>query len=281
MSGKLCVIGDPIGHSKSPLIQNAMLRALGLDYEYTARQVPSSRVSQWLATARAEGVCGFNATMPHKRTLVPLMDTLSADAKLYQSVNTVCIKDGKLYGYNTDGMGFLQSLRDGGVEPEGLRVMVLGAGGAAQAVCLKLAASGAESVTVCNRTKESAQRLCREDPCGVLRPEGFDGDTLRRMAKESDLLVNCTSLGMTGTDRQFTSFDFLAALPTGAAVYDCIYSPTETVLLKRASEAGHPAMNGLGMLIHQGIFALEYFTDTSLDHAAMRLVALNALEGVE
>lgn len=129
---KLCVIGDPVLHSKSPLIQNTMLSALGLDYIYLCQPVSAGRAAEWLSAAKVAGYAGFNATMPHKLDLVPLMDELDEDARLYQSVNTVCIKEGKVYGYNTDGRGFLQALLDAGVDPAGKRVLLLGARGRGQ-----------------------------------------------------------------------------------------------------------------------------------------------------
>ena len=158
---KLCVIGEPVLHSKSPLIQNTMLAALGLDYVYLCQPVPRGRCREWLECAKFAGYAGFNATMPHKEELVELMDELDGDARLFGAVNTVCIRDGRAYGYNTDGAGFLRALNDEGIDPAGKRVLVLGAGGAAKAVCLKLAQAGAE-VVVCNRT---ATRI----PCGGRR----------------------------------------------------------------------------------------------------------------
>ena len=142
---KLCVIGDPVGHSKSPLIQNTMIAALGLDYVYLCQPVPRGSCRQWLDCARFAGYAGFNATMPHKEELVGLMDELDEDARLFGAVNTVCLRDGKAWGYNTDGAGFLRTLDDEGISPAGKRVLVLGAGGAAKAVCLKLAQAGAVS----------------------------------------------------------------------------------------------------------------------------------------
>ena len=139
---KLCVIGDPVLHSKSPLIQNTMIRALGLDYIYLCQPVKAGRAAAWLDAAREAGYAGFNATMPHKLDLAPRMDELDEDAALYQSVNTVCIRGGKLYGYNTDGRGFIRALADAGVDPAGRRVLLLGSGGAAKAVALKLVQQG-------------------------------------------------------------------------------------------------------------------------------------------
>ena len=265
---KLCVIGDPVLHSKSPLIQNTMIQTLGLDYVYLCQPVRAGEAARWLECAKFAGYAGFNATMPHKEDLLPLMDELDEDARLYRSVNTVCIKDDKVYGYNTDGRGFLQALLDAGFDPRGRRVVLLGAGGAAKAVALKLAQQGAASVVICNRTLEKARALCDKAP-GILSPAGFDIDTLRAQCAGADLLVNCTSLGMAGAKGQFGDLSFLEALPAGAPVFDLIYAPLETALLARARELGHPARNGLSMLLYQAVFALEHFTSVSIDAPAM------------
>ena len=274
---KLCVIGDPIEHSKSPLIQNAMIRAAGLDYVYDARQVAWADTALWLEQAKREGYVGFNATMPHKENLVSLMDELSADAALYRSVNTVCRREGRWYGYNTDGEGFLQALREAGMDPAGRRVLVLGAGGAAKAVVSKLVQGDAQSVVVANRTLDRAARLCAQDESGRTKPADFRSETLKRLAAESDLVVNCTSLGMTGTSGQFEDLSFLKELRENAGVFDLIYSPARTALLMQAKELGLPVANGLGMLIWQAVFALEYFVDAKLDGQAMANAARTAL----
>ena len=266
---KLCVIGDPVLHSKSPLIHNTMLAALGLDYVYLCQPVPAGGAAAWLAAAKCAGYAGFNATMPHKEALVPLMDDLDPDAQLYGAVNTVCLRDGRAIGYNTDGLGFLRALEDLGARPEGKRVVLLGAGGAAKAVALKLAQQGAERVWVCNRTAERAQALCAQDPAGRLAPAGFGPEELRALCREAELLVNCTSLGMAGGGGQFQDLSFVDALPPEAAVFDAIYHPAETPLLARARAAGHRTANGLGMLLYQAVFALERFTGTAIDAAAM------------
>lgn len=275
---KLCVIGDPIEHSKSPLIQNAMIKAAGLDYVYDARRVAGRDTALWLEQAKAEGYAGFNATMPHKENLVELADELSADAARFGSVNTACIRNGKLYGYNTDGDGFLRALREAGMDPAGKTVLVLGAGGAAKAVVHKLLQGGAAEVTVANRTVERAEALCTQVGSERAKPCGFSRETLCRGAAQSTLVVNCTSLGMTGTAGQFEDLSFLAELRAGAGVFDLIYSPARTRLLLEAERLGHPVSNGLGMLIWQAIFALEHFTQTKLDGAAMAAVARQALE---
>ena len=244
------------------------LAALGLDYVYLCQPVPRGRCREWLECAKFAGYAGFNATMPHKEELVELMDELDGDARLFGAVNTVCIRDGRAYGYNTDGAGFLRALNDEGIDPAGKRVLVLGAGGAAKAVCLKLAQAGAE-VVVCNRTADKAAALCAHEPAR-LRPAGFDPDTLRRKAAECGLLVNCTSLGMEGAAGQFEEFSFLDALPARAPVVDLIYAPAETELLRRARGGGHQTANGFGLLVNQAVLSLEHFTGTAIDAAEMK-----------
>ena len=265
---KLCVIGDPVGHSKSPLIQNTMIKALGLDYVYLCQPVPRGQCKEWLECAEFAGYAGFNATMPHKEELVPLMDELDPDAALIGAVNTVCIRDGRAYGYNTDGEGFLRALADEGIDLAGQKVVVLGAGGAAKAVCLKLAQAGA-AVTVCNRTLDKAQAICDHDP-EHLSPAGFTAQELAREAARCDLLVNCTSLGMAGAAGQFEEFSFLDHLKPGVPVVDLIYAPAQTELLRQAKSRGHKTANGLGLLVNQAVLSLEHFTQTEIDAAEMK-----------
>lgn len=277
---KLCVIGDPVEHSLSPLIQNAMIRAAGLDCLYDARRVSGADTAVWLERAKQERYAGFNATMPHKENLVPLMDELSADAARFQSVNTVCIREGRAYGYNTDGDGFLQALREADMDPTGKSVLVLGAGGAAKAVVSKLIQAGARNVAIANRTAERARMVCAQVGDMKLTPCDFSRETLCRRAAQSQLVINCTSLGMTGTAGQFEDLSFLEKLDEGAGIFDLIYSPARTRLLERAQELGHKTANGLGMLVWQAVFALEHFAQTKLDGPAMAAVARKALEEV-
>ena len=275
---KLCVIGDPIAHSKSPVIQNAMLHAAGLEGEYTACRVAGTDTAGWLERAKGEGYDGFNATMPHKQVLVKLVDELSDDAARIGAVNTVCIREGKTYGYNTDGAGFLQALREADMDPAGKTVLVLGAGGAAKAVVYALLKAGAQKVAVANRTVKHAGALCSQLGLPGAMACGFSRENLCRQASKSQLVVNCTSLGMTGTGADFADLAFLEQLSPGAGVFDLIYSPPCTPLLQRAQQLGLNTANGLGMLVWQAVFALEQFTQTKLDGAAMAAAARKALE---
>lgn len=277
---KLQVIGDPVLHSKSPVIHGAMLGALGLDVSYTPQVVRRGELPDYLRWARENGVTGFNATMPHKEDLLPLLDWLDGDAALCGAVNTVCLRGGKWIGFNTDGGGAQAALEGAGLWPA-RNVALLGAGGAAKAVAFRLAQAGAERVWVCNRTTERAEALCGQYRCQALAPAGFDPATLRRLAAQSQLLVNCTSLGMAGCGRQFEDFSFLDALPQGAGVFDLIYHPAQTELLAQAERRGLPTLNGLPMLVNQAVLALEHFLDRPLDRKAMAEAAASALRGEE
>lgn len=275
---KLQVIGDPVLHSKSPAIHGAMLAWLGLDVPYTARVVRRGELPEYLRWARDNGIAGFNATMPHKEDLIPLLDQIDPAAKVLGAVNTVCLRDGRWVGFNTDGGGAVAALEDGlGIGPAGMTVTLLGAGGAAKAVALALAQAGAARVYVCNRTKARAEALCALEPSGRLIPAGSDSQGLGRAAAQSQLLVNGTNLGMEGCPGQFEDFSFLDALPGGAAVFDLIYHPAETQLLSQARRRGLRTMNGLPMLVNQAVLALEHFLDRPLDRPAMAAVAAAAL----
>lgn len=275
---KLQVIGDPVLHSKSPVLHGAMLAALGLDVPYTAHVVRRGELPDYLAWAQKNGVTGFNATMPHKEDLIPLLDGIDPSAQAIGAVNTVCLRDGKWVGSNTDGAGAVTALGEGlGFDPAGLTVTLLGAGGAAKAVALALVEAGAERVFVCNRTPERAAALCALDGLGRLIPAAFDPDTLARRTAQSRLLVNCTNLGMAGCPGQFEEFSFLDALPPDAGVFDLIYHPAETQLLAQARRRGLSTLNGLPMLVNQAVLALEHFLNRPLNHSAMAEAATAAL----
>ena len=274
----LQVIGDPVLHSKSPAIHGAMLAALGLNIPYAAHVVRRGELPAYLAWAKENGVTGFNATMPHKEDLLPLLDGIDPAARALGAVNTVCLRDGKWVGFNTDGGGAVAALKhELDMDPAGLTVTLLGAGGAARAVALALVRAGAERVFVCNRTLSRAEELCALEPLGRLSPAGFDPDTLRQCAQRSALLVNCTNLGMAGCPGQFSDFAFLNALPAHGMVFDLIYHPAETVLLARARRRGLRAINGLPMLVWQAVLALEHFLDRTLDRKAMARASAAAL----
>ena len=271
----LCVIGSPVGHSKSPALHNAMLAHLDLQPVYSACEVTPEGLGDFVQRAKAGDFGGFNATMPHKTALLPLLDVMDEEVRLLGAANTVTVENGKLVGHNTDGRGFVAALEDElGLTPAGQEIVLLGAGGAARAVAVALAKAGAKKVTVCNRDQSKAAALCALYP-EVLTPAPMEDAPLRAALSTAGILVNCTSLGMSGQG-EFENLDFLTALPHGAAVCDAVYQPRETALLRRARELGHPAMNGLGMLLHQAIYALEHFLHHPLDHKELSEVAKRA-----
>ena len=255
---KLAVIGDPIGHSLSPLLHNTMARELNLPYDYTARQVTVEQLPDWIQTVRREDWSGFNATMPHKLHLLDLVDEKTEEAVYFGAINTVRNDKGRLIGHNTDGDGFANMLAEHGLTFRNAHVAVLGAGGAAGAIIRKAVQDGAATVTVCNRTVEKARSLCMEYP-DVLHAAALDAP----LPEDTNLLINTIPVGGN------VSGEVLANLRRDCAVIDILYAPPKTPLLLAAEERGMLAVNGLGMLIHQAILAFAFFTGASFDQPEM------------
>ena len=264
---KLCLIGNPIGHSLSPLLHGIMLAQTGAPYTYELHPLPAEKLADFVAEARGGVWAGFNVTMPYKAAIVPLLDEVDPFAASCGAVNTVCVRDGRAIGYNTDGSGFVDSLRFRGIDPLGREVLLLGAGGAASAVCLALAQAGAAHIRIAARRAERARALCALCD-GRGEAIGFDTDGLCRAAAVSTLLVNATSLGMSGMD-EFQSLDFLRTLPAEAAVYDLVYQPRRTTLLTAAEERGFAAVPGTALLTHQAVRAFTLFTGETAEVPAL------------
>lgn len=267
---RLDVIGDPIEHSKSPIIHETVLEELGLDFEYRKVNVKKGCLKEYIDEAKRLGVCGFNVTMPHKKDIMEFLDGTDTEALLFDSVNTVEIKDGKLFGYNTDGRGFVQAIYDLGFEICGKNVVILGAGGVASTIALKCEIEGAKKITVLNRTLSSAQAITeRLDECEALAKE-LTIPNITEAMPDCDILVNATPLGMSGIEKNFEDFSFFNSLKTGALVYDLIYNPEETEFLKEANLRGFKILNGLNMLIYQGVWADKIFLEKDLDFPVLK-----------
>lgn len=277
---RFCVIGDPVLHSRSPAIHRGLIGMLKVDAEYLCKPVKQEELQEFLSKMRAGEWDGCNVTMPHKGAVIPYLDWVEKGAARCGAVNTICNKNGKLYGYSTDGVGFCRMAAQAGVRVKGKAVLLLGAGGAAKSVAWALAQAGVNKLFCANRTVEKAEELCELRPA-VMEAAPFDRETLCRLAGQSDILINATSLGMGGVTGQFEDFGFVAALPEQAAVFDLIYHPAETELLRRARERGLTARNGLGMLLHQAILALEYFLEQPIDPQAGVRAAEAALRKAE
>ena len=242
------VMGWPVGQSLSPRLHGYWLAHHGIDGDYRALAVAPEALAQRLAGLADEGLRGVNLTLPHKPAALAMMASLSPAARAIGAVNTGVVEaDGSLAGDNTDAFGFMENLRAGaphwsaGSGP----AVVLGAGGAARAVCHGLLAAGAPEIRLINRTAANAEALAAMDAERITTPAwAARGDALH----EAALLVNTTSLGMVG--QPALDLD-LAALPDGALVTDIVYAPLETPLLAAAARRGNPVVDGLGMLLHQ------------------------------
>ena len=257
----LGVIGDPIAHTLSPLIQNTIAEKLGIPIEYGVYHVPLSTLPDFVAVAK-EKLRGFNITIPHKQNILPYLDGTDDYAASCGAVNTVRIKDGKLYGYNTDGDGLRMAMAMNGIRMENTSVLLLGAGGAALSICRKALDLGS-SVTVLCRSPEKADAF-RKAGASVDR---MTDEKMRTCARSAGVIVNATPLGMEGIADDFEDFAFLDDI--SAAVVDIVYKPAETTLLKECRKRGLNCMNGLGMLVCQAVYAFAVFSGAEFDLEAM------------
>ncbi len=271
-SGLLCVIGDPIGHSRSPLLQNTMLEELGEDYVYLAVLVKAGAVGEFVSAAKTLNIRGFNLTMPHKEDILPWLSNMTPEAAACGSVNSVRIRNGKLEGHSTDGIGFRRSVQALGWDFPGQVVTILGAGGAAKSVAMTAVSSGAREVRIVNRTLSRAEQLCT----GRGNMKAFGLEALENLLPDTDLLVNCTSMGMEGTAPG--TIPSLQALKPGALCMDCIYAPPVTPFMEEAKKWGHRAENGLGMLVYQAIYALSFFLDKEFDEETVTRLGRRLME---
>lgn len=241
------VAGWPIKHSRSPRIHNFWLRKYGIDGVYAPFPVDPETAREAFRSLPKLGIAGMNVTAPHKEVAYRAMDEVDRWAQRLKAVNTIVVRDGVLYGANTDAFGFLESLKEARPDwqADAGPVLVLGAGGAARAIVAGLQDAGAPEIRIANRTPERAAAF-RDDFGDPVRPVPWE----ERAAALADaaLLVNTTSLGMQG--KPALEID-LATLPADAVVYDIVYVPLETPLLAAARARGNPAVDGLGMLLHQ------------------------------
>lgn len=245
---KAGVMGWPVSHSRSPRLHGYWLGRYGIDGTYEALAVAPEDLAEQLGSLHDRGFAGVNLTVPHKEAALAVVTSLSPTARALGAVNTVVVgADGNLAGDNTDGSGFLENLRQGatGWSADAGPAVVLGAGGAARAICHALAEAGAPEIRIVNRTLGRAETLAG-DLTGPLMPWSWAnrGAALAGAA----LVVNTTTLGMVGQDP--LDLD-LAPLPTKAVINDIVYAPLQTPLLAAAAERGNPVVDGLGMLLHQ------------------------------
>jgi len=273
------VFGDPIGHSLSPAMHNTAFSALGMDCVYHAFRVSPEKLEKALLGAEAMGFGGLNLTVPLKEEALKL-DFIKPDplAKKIGAVNTVVFgKTGEIRGYNTDGLGARQALQNAAVEIEGSTVVVAGAGGAARAVAFQLAADGAE-ITIINRTEERAVELARDVSAAALpgKISGTGLSGLKELLKDADILINTTTLGM--RPNIDTTIATAEELHSDLTVFDIVYNPLETRLLKEARAAGAKTVSGVLMLVYQGAEAFKLWTGVEPPVELMKKTVLEALQ---
>ncbi|MBU0630401.1 MAG: shikimate dehydrogenase [Candidatus Margulisbacteria bacterium] len=275
------LVGYPLGHSVSPAMHNAAFKALNIDYEYVPFEVDQYDLPQSVAGLRALHIAGFNVTVPHKETIVPLLDDVTKLAQVIGAVNTVQNQDGTLIGYNTDGPGFLESLReDAGFDPRGKEVVILGAGGASRAVTIMLTEAKVRSLVIADLDEDKAKMLASQAgsfskvPC---RHSALDSSDLNRAIASADLLVNTTPVGMS-PKAGFSPLPADTALNPKTLIYDLVYNPAETAFIKQAKKNGCKTCSGLGMLVRQGGLAFTIFTGEEPPLEVMWEAARNGLK---
>jgi len=280
MAKTVGLIGFPVKHSVSPAMHNAAFKKLRLDWEYELFEVEPKDLKEALGGMRALHIAGFNVTIPHKETIVTLLDEVTKVARIIGAVNTVVNQEGKLVGYNTDGAGFIDSLKaDAKINPKGKKVVLLGAGGACRAISVMLAEAEAKEITITDTIAAKAEELANyvgayfETECVPAKPAS---QTLQKAIDKADILVNTTPVGMHPKVEQ-SPLDKKIKLTPHLLVYDIVYNPAETALIKQAKAAGCKTCSGLGMLVRQGALAFTIWTGKEAPVDTMFAAAKSAL----
>ena len=278
----LGIIGHPIGHSISPRFQQAALDSLGINAEYRAYDVEPDDVGAFVDSLRSDAVTGINVTVPHKEAVMPFLDEIDEWATEAGAVNTIVNRDGRLAGYNTDGYGFLRALREsGGLDPAGKSTLILGAGGSARGVVQALLRAEVGHLTVANRTLARAESLVELARSRGVAAEAItlESDCVDDAARSAHLIVNCTSLGMTHGPDETASPLRADQIPPTALVYDLVYNPALTPLLREAEQAGATTLGGITMLVYQGAASFEIWLERPAPVKVMMDAAMDAMRG--
>lgn len=257
MTRRAGIIGHPVAHSLSPVFQAAAFAHCGLDVKYESWDTPPAGLGARIASLRSADVLGGNVTIPHKEAVIPLLDELGGQSARVGAVNTIVNREGRLFGFNTDGPGFVAALKnEAGFDPSGKAILLLGAGGAARGIAFALGEARADNIGIWNRTPERASRLAMDVAAtGASAHSAWKPD-----AGGYDCLVNCTSVGMEGTGTEAESSCDFSSARAGALAIDIVYKPEETAFLKAAKAQGLKTLGGLPMLIYQGGLAFELWT---------------------
>lgn len=275
----LGLFGYPVKHTASPAMQNAAFEVLKLNYLYLPFEVSPNHLEKAISSLRALNFVGVNVTVPYKQDVIPFLDGISGEARLIGAVNTIKVDGKRLVGHNTDGRGFVRSLKeDEGFELKGKRMLLIGAGGAGRAVAVQSGLDGAGHISIMDEQEDRAKVLAAHigskiPGCEASSVTAKDG-SLAAAAQEADLVVDATPLGMNASDP--ISLD-PALLVKGTMVVDLVYNPPETKLLRAARKRGCKVMNGTGMLLYQGAIALEIWTGRKAPVEIMRKALKKAI----
>jgi shikimate dehydrogenase len=271
------VIGDPIEHTLSPTMHNAAFNHLKLDFIFLAFRVKAAQLENAMRGMRGLGIRGLNVTMPDKNAVIKYLDVVDPTVKFLGSANTILNDDGRLLGFNTDGVGALKALRENGVELDGKKLLLLGAGGAAKAIAFSIAKEVGELV-ILNRVSEKAKELAEALSVTYGKKvvgEALSPSVIQKSLQDADILINATSVGM----HPHVSQSLVAPqwLKPDLTVMDIVYNPVETKLAKDAKAAGAHVISGVEMLLYQGAASFEIWTGRSAPIEVMRKAALNKL----
>lgn len=261
------LFGYPVKHTISPLLHNAAFKRFGINCFYLPFSIHPEDLKDAVKNLAVYGFIGINVTVPHKQTIMKYLDRITPEAKMIGAVNTVLVKKGKLIGFNTDGIGFMKSLRwDNSYNLKGKVMFLLGAGGAGHAVAVAAALNGIKKIFIVDAVKSRARKLKKRIP--DVEVEIADLNEMNREAVMlSDLIVNATPIGLSPKDPISIPANWL---PKKKVVYDLIYNPKETKLLKAARGKGCKTINGLGMLLNQAAASFEIWTGK---HVPIKLMA--------
>lgn len=255
---RFALLGEPLGHSLSPILHKAIYRQLEIDdASYRTVELPAERLKSFFSGFRVGGFDGVNVTVPHKAAVIPLLNEVDSKAKLINAVNCINRVDNTLTGYNTDLLGFAYSLRQNSISTEGSEFAIVGAGGSAQAVGVALAEGEAKRINILNRTPEHAEQL-KSTIASIsdqVKVEIIDEDALNKRAKHLDCVINTTSLGMAPNVKEAPIG--VDCLGPNTVAFDLIYNPLKTQFLAAAEAKGASTINGLQMLVAQAVYSVE------------------------
>ncbi|VEI07805.1 shikimate dehydrogenase [Kurthia zopfii] len=270
------VIGNPIGHSMSPFMHNSWFSQMEIDATYIPIQVIEEDLDRAVSSMNLLGISGFNVTIPHKEKIIPLLDILDPMAEKMGAVNTVVrLEDGRLKGFNTDGLGFVRSLEEVvGDQLKSEEVLIIGAGGAARGIAFALETLGYSHLTICNRTVEKAVAICSELE---QKAAAISLQQASEQLNQFKIIIQTTPAGLKNGD--FSLPFSIEKLNSTAIVADIVYNPLMTPFLEAASQKGATTVSGLGMFVHQGALAFNYWTGQSPDLLAVKKQLIENLGG--